>query len=120
MAELSPIAGDSALGGERHGREAVERWFERLFRLCPRMSFEGTRVISSGVPWDIWASAEWVGHVTPAAGEPYVSRGTHVLRIRNGRVVYFRASEDSQKVAHACERMTALGVEEAAAAPIID
>lgn len=42
------------------------------------------------------------------------------LRIRNGRVVYFHAYEDSQKVARACEQMAALGVEEATAAPIID
>jgi ketosteroid isomerase-like protein len=125
VAQLAPdvhhvFAGDSALGGERHSRQAVERWFERLFRLCPQMQFEVGRVISSGPPWDIWGAAEWIGHVTPAAGEPYVNTGTHVFRIRNGRVAYFHAYEDSQKVARACEQMAALGVEEAAAAPIID
>jgi ketosteroid isomerase-like protein len=125
VAQLAPdvhhvFAGDSALGGERHSRAAVERWFERLFRLCPQMSFEVGRVISSGPPWDIIAAAEWVGHVTPAAGEAYTNVGTHVFRIRNGRVAYFHAYEDTEKVARACERMAALGVEEAAAAPIVD
>lgn len=125
VAQMAPdvhhvFAGDSALGGERHTREGVERWFERLFRLYPQVQFEVGRVISSGPPWDIWTAAEWIGHVTPAAGDPYVNTGTHVFRIRNGRVVYFHAYEDSQKVAHACEQMAALGVEEAAAAPIID
>jgi ketosteroid isomerase-like protein len=40
IAQLAPdvhhvFAGDTALGGERHSREAVARWFERLFRLWP-------------------------------------------------------------------------------------
>lgn len=42
-----------------------------------------------------------------------------MFRIRNGRVAYFHAYEDSQKVARACEQMAALGIEEAAAAPIV-
>ena len=32
--------GDNALGGERHSREAFERWFERLYRLIPEIDFE--------------------------------------------------------------------------------
>jgi hypothetical protein len=35
-------------------------------------------------------------------------------------VAYFHAYEDSEKVARACERMAALGIEEAAAPPIVD
>ena len=63
-AQLAPdvrhvFAGDCVLGGERHSREAIERWFERH-------------------------------------------------------------DEDSQKAAHACEQMATLGIEQAAAAPIID
>ena len=125
VAQLAPdvhhvFAGDTALGGERHSRDAVERWFERLFRLCPQMRFEVGRVFSSGPPWNILVAAEWVAHVTPAVGEPYVNAGTHVFRIRNGRVAYIHAYEDSEKVARACEQMAALGVKEAAAPPIVD
>ena len=32
--------GNHALGGERHSREAIERWFERLHRLFPDLNFE--------------------------------------------------------------------------------
>lgn len=98
----------------------MRRWFERLDRLCPQLRFEIGRVVSSGPPWDIWVAVEWVGHVTPTAGEPYVNEGSHVIRIHRGRVAYLHAYEDSQKVAHACERMAALGVEEAAARPITE
>ena len=47
-------------------------------------------------------------------------RGTHVFRIRNGRVAYIHAYEDSEKVARAGEQMAALGISEAAAVPIIE
>jgi ketosteroid isomerase-like protein len=125
VARLAPdvhhvFGGDHALGGERHSRVAVERWFQRLQRLCPKMEFTVHRVISTGPPWDIWAAAEWTGHVTTAAGPPYVNEGVHVVRIRRGRVTYLHAHENSQVVAHACSEMAALGVEEAATPPITD
>jgi ketosteroid isomerase-like protein len=114
------FAGVHALGGERHSREAMTLWFERLHRLCPNLRFDVGRIVSSGPPWDIWVAVEWVAYVTPAAGEPYVNQGAHFIRIRRGRVAYLHAYEDSQKVARACQRMAALGVEEAAAPPIGD
>jgi len=125
VARLAPdihhvFEGDHALGGERRSRAAVERWFERLWRLCPRLEFVVHRVVSSGPPWDIWAAAEWTARVTTAAGPPYVNRGTHVIRIRNGRVRYLHAYENSQVVADACAEMARLGVEEAAFPPITD
>lgn len=75
---------------------------------------------SHGPPWDIWVAVEWCARVTPVAGEPYANAGTHMIRIRRGRVVYLHAYEDSQLVARACEQMARLGVEEAAAPPITD
>jgi ketosteroid isomerase-like protein len=111
------FAGDHALGGERHSRDAVRRWFERLFRLY-EVSFDVERVIVSGPPWDILITVEWLGHATPRAGAPYENEGAHVIRIRRGRVVYFHAYEDSQKVAEACRVMADAGIEEAAADPI--
>ena len=63
---------------------------------------------------------EWIGRATPKAGESYVNEGAHIIRIRRGRVVYFHAYEDSQKVADACRRMAEAGIEEAAATPIVD
>ena len=112
------FAGNHALGGERHSRDAVRRWFERLFRLY-EISFDVERVIVSGPPWDLLIAVEWLGHATPRAGAPYENEGAHVIRIRRGRVVYFHAYEDSQKVADACRVMADAGIEEAAAAPIV-
>jgi len=113
------FAGDHALGGERHSRDAVRRWFERVFRLYD-LRFDVQRVLVTGPPWDLVEGVEWIGHAAPKAGEPYVNEGAHIIRIRRGRVAYFHAYEDSQKVADACRRMADAGIEEAAAAPIVD
>lgn len=111
------FAGDHALGGERHGRAALELWFERLFRLF-ELSFEVDRVVVAGPPWDIRATVEWRAWVVPRAGEPYENVGAHLIRIRRGRVTEIHAYEDSQRVAAACDAMAAAGIEEASAPPI--
>ena len=113
------FAGDHPLGGERHDRDAVQRWFERLFRLCD-VRFDVRRVVVAGPPWDLHVAVEWIGHATPKAGPPYSNEGAHMIRIRRGRVVYFHAYEDSQKVAEACRQMAAAGITEAEAAPILE
>jgi ketosteroid isomerase-like protein len=112
------FAGDHPLGGERHSRQAMAFWFERLFRLFPSLDFEVRRVVAKGWPWDTLVAVEWAARVTPQAGDPYINEAVHVLRLRWGRAVYVHAYEDSQKVADACRRMAAAGIEEAAAAPI--
>jgi ketosteroid isomerase-like protein len=123
LAGLSPqvhhrFAGEHPLGGERHDREAVRRWFERLYRLFPDLSFTVHDVGVSGPPWNLLTSVQWAADVTPAAGPPYRNVGAHVLRIRWGKVVCLHAYEDSQAVAEACAVMVTAGIEEAGAAPI--
>lgn len=123
LAGLAPdvhhrFAGAHALGGERHDRESVRRWFERLYRLFPSLRFTVSTVRVSGPPWDMRATVEWRADVTPLSGPPYVNVGAHVLRIRRGRVGCLHAYEDSQAVARACAAMQEAGVEEAGAPPI--
>jgi len=112
------FAGDHPLGGERHSRDAVKEWFERLFRLFPQLRFEVRDVLVKGWPWNTKVAVAWVAQVTPLVGEPYANEGVHLIQFRWGRLMYFHAYEDSQKVADACRRMAAEGIEEAAAAPI--
>jgi len=112
--------GDHPLGGERHTREAVSRWFERLGRLFPGHDFEVHRVISRGWPWNTWVAVAWTAQLRPHQGEPYVNHGAHWINIRWGKATYFHAYIDTQRVAAACREMVARGVEEAAAQPILD
>jgi len=113
------FAGDHAVGGERHSRAAVERWFGRLLHLF-ELRFEIRRILVSGPPWHLTVAVEWFAQVRPKVGEPYTNEGAHVIVIHRGKVTYFHAYEDSQKVALACQGMAAAGIEEAAAAPISD
>jgi ketosteroid isomerase-like protein len=112
--------GDHPLGGERHTDEAVLRWFERLGRLFPGHDFEVHRVVSRGWPWSTWVVVEWTAHRRPQAGEPYLNDGAHWIHIQWGKVTYFHAYLDTQRVAAACRDMADRGVEEAAAEPITD
>jgi ketosteroid isomerase-like protein len=123
LAGLAPdvhhrFAGNHALGGERHDADAVRRWFERLFRLFPRLTFTVTDVAVSGWPWSMTVTVQWRADVVPRIGPEYVNVGAHVLRVRRGRVACLHAYEDSQAVAEACALMAAQGIEEAGAAPI--
>lgn len=108
------------LGGERHTREAVQRWFERLERLFPEHDFQIQRVSSRGWPWSAWVALQWSARLSPAVGEPYVNRGTHWLHIRWTKVHGVHAYLDTQLLAEACRAMAQQGVSEAGAEPIRD
>jgi ketosteroid isomerase-like protein len=54
------FAGQHALGGERHDRETLRRWFQRLGRLCPTLKL---------TVHDVW--------VTPALDQTYLGLSDH-------------------------------------------
>jgi ketosteroid isomerase-like protein len=112
------FAGEHALGGERHSRESVGRWFDRLFRLYPSLTFTLHRVLVSGWPWDLTATVEWTARAVPQQGPAYVNVGAHVIRIQRGRVTHIHAYEDSAAVLQALRVMAAAGIAEASAEPI--
>ena len=125
LGEVSPdvhhvFPGDHALGGERHSREAFERWLERLFRLYPELRFEVHDVIAKGWPWDTRATAQWTDTGVTADGQPYTNYGTHWFRVRWGKVTEVRAYLDTAVVEASCRQMADAGIDEAAAEPIVD
>ena len=110
--------GDNALGGERHSRDAMRRWFERLYRLFPDLQFDVHKVVVKGWPWDLLVAVEWSDHGHACDGVAYENEGAHWIRIRRGKAVYIHAFLDTEKVTAICQRLAAGGVEEAAAEPI--
>jgi ketosteroid isomerase-like protein len=112
--------GDNALGGERHSRAAMERWFERLYRLIPEIGFEVHDVAVRGWPWDTAVAIEWSDSGLGADGSGYVNEGTHWIRLRWGKAVSIHAYLDTEKVSCLLETMAAAGIDEAAAAPVAD
>lgn len=93
------FAGEHPLGGDRHTKQALPLWFQRLFRLYTSLAFEVQSITLTGWPWDLRAAAEWSATVTPARGDIYLNRGVHTIRIRRGRVTQLYAYKDSQAVA---------------------
>jgi ketosteroid isomerase-like protein len=110
--------GANAIGGERHSKEALERWFERLYRLIPDLRFEVQRISVKGWPWDMMVAVEWTDHGHASDGVHYENEGAHWIRLRRGKATYIHAYLDTEKVTAICDRLAQAGVEEAAAAPI--
>ena len=117
---LHVFPGDHALGGTRHTRDALRRWFERLFLLFPELHFEVKEVIVRGLPWDATIMVQWENWGSARDRQPYANQGAHVLRLRWGRVIYLHEYLDSQRVAAVCRRLARQGVSEAAAEPLTD
>jgi len=110
--------GDNAIGGERHSKEAMGLWFERVYRLIPELRFEVRNVAVKGWPWDMMVAVEWTDHGLAADGVPYSNEGAHWIRLRRGKATYIHAFLDSDKVTQMCRRMADSGIKEAGAEPI--
>ena len=110
--------GDHALGGERHSREAMGRWFERVYRLIPDLNFEVESVAVRGLPWDMRVAVKWRDFGHTADGEAYENQGAHWIHLRAGKARQIRAYLDTQGLAGSLDRMRAAGNEEAGAPPI--
>ncbi len=114
------FAGDNTFGGERHSREAFERWLQRLYRLIPEIEFEVHEVAVRGWPWNTSVAIEWSDRGRAADGEAYENHGSHWIRLRWGRAVSIHGYLDTEKATAVAERLAANGFEEAAAAPVGD
>jgi len=110
--------GDKAIGGERHSKQAMELWFERVYRLIPDLQFEVREIAVRGWPWDMKVAVQWADHGHASDGVPYENEGAHWIRLRRGKAVYIHAYLDTEKLTEICRRLADGGVEEAAAEPI--
>ncbi|NNG37649.1 nuclear transport factor 2 family protein [Nakamurella aerolata] len=112
------FGGDHALGGERHDREALRLWFERLGRLCPDMRLTVHDVWVKGLPHRTTVLLRWTNHATRPDGSRYRNHGVHVISMHWGKVTAIDANKDSQAVAEYLRELADSGIAEAAAAPI--
>jgi ketosteroid isomerase-like protein len=110
--------GDNAIGGERHSKEAMQRWFERLHRLIPDLHFDVRRISVKGWPWDMMVAVEWSDHGHASDGVAYENEGAHWIRLQRGKATYIHAYLDTEKVTAICDRLAQAGIAEAAAEPI--
>lgn len=113
------FGGNHALGGERHDREALRQWFERLGRLGRHLTLHVDDIWVKGLPNNTAVIIRWSARDQLPDGSNYRNRGVHVVRMRWGKVTEIDAHEDSQAVAENLARQAALGVEEARAPQIL-
>ena len=114
------VSGAHALGGERHDKKAMRRWFERLGRVLPNLHLTVNNIWVKGWPWHTTVFAQWDGTATLLNGDAsYVNRGLHVFTLRWGRVYALEEFQDSQAAARGLAAQAAAGLKEAAAEPIV-
>ena len=112
------FGGNHALSGERHDREALRRWFQRLGRLAPTLKLTVEDVWVKGTPRNTTVIIRWSASQDMPDGSPYHNHGVHIVQMKWLKIVSIDANEDSQLVAAGLQIFAAYGVEEALAAPI--
>ena len=113
------FGGHHALSGERHDREALRLWFERLGRLVPGLTLKVQDVWVKGFPHHTTVVMRWSATDNRIDGSPYLNHGVHIIRMRWGKVFEIDANEDSQAVADNLSLLAAHGVAEATAPPLV-
>lgn len=112
------FGGTHALGGERHDKDALRAWFQRLRRLDPTLTLTVTDVWVKGGPWNTRIIIRWTATSTYPDGSPYRNHGVHIVHMRWGKIHEIDANEDPQAVADVLHARATAGLNEAAAAPI--
>ena len=113
------FGGVHAIGGERHDRETLRRWFERLARVLPNLRLEIKEIWVEGWPWHTMVFVQWDGTATLLNGGGYSQHAIHVITLRWGKIAALDVFEDSQEVARALVAQAASGLDEALAEPIL-
>ena len=94
------FAGAHAIGGERHDKEAMRRWLERVGRVFPNLHIKVNDIWVKGGPWHTTVFVQWDATATLLNGDSsYFNRGFHVITMRWGKVYSLDVFEDSQEVA---------------------
>jgi len=114
------VAGDHALGGERHGKPAIKQWFERMGRVFPTLRIEVDQVEVKGWPWNTTVFAKWRANAKLLDGQSsYINKGVHVFKLQWGKVTSIEEYFGSQAAERGLAIQARAGLEEAAAAPIL-
>jgi ketosteroid isomerase-like protein len=112
--------GDSTLCGERHTTEAVQRWWQRSFRLMTSATFDVLDIVVSGSPRNTSIATAVAVHGTLADGSSYENIFNQFMHMKWGRVIEIRTLENTEVLQRAMDRLAAAGYEEAHTVPITD
>jgi len=110
--------GEHALGGRRVSKEAMNRWWERTFRLLPGARFDVREVLVNGGPWNTRIAVRSQVSGPLPNGERYENTVYQFMTLKWGKVVSVETMEDLQVLERALRTVADAGNEEALAAPI--
>jgi ketosteroid isomerase-like protein len=96
------FGGHHALGGERHDREALGRWFERLGRLAPTLQLTVHDVWVKGGPWNTTVIMRWSAVQDLPDGSPYNNHGVHIIRCIGARCSISTQTRTLNLLLHPC------------------
>jgi ketosteroid isomerase-like protein len=119
------FVGDTPLGGTRTTKEAMQAWFERIFRLVPDAQFHPQTIVVEGAPWNtrVMTYVKFKGTlpaVSNAPGLPYENDVMQLMRLQWGRIASVITIEDTQRFVAILPALAAAGIADATAAPITD
>jgi ketosteroid isomerase-like protein len=112
--------GETALGGTRRTLDSTRRWYERLYRLLPDITFDVRRILVSGGPWNTTVVIEWDETNSGTDGVRTRNSGVHVLNLRWGRATQLLICPDTSGLKATLERLARAGNSEAVSPPIVD
>lgn len=113
------FSGEHALGGQRSTATDIARWYERLPRVFPGLTFTVLELIVMGPPWNTRAVLEWVDHAKDRNGAPLPNQGTFVIQLAWGRVKSFHVYCDTARLVRNLGIVSSQGCAEAALPPIV-
>jgi ketosteroid isomerase-like protein len=113
------FAGDNSLGGTRHDKESVLRWFKRVNIVLPELKFEVTDIQVKGGPANTLVIARWTATCHLLNGEPYENKGVHFITLKWGKAVKFDVYENTKVVSHGLDVQFEAGIKEAKAPKIV-
>jgi hypothetical protein len=107
--------GDHALGGTRTSIAQTKRWYERLYRLLPDISFQIRSVRGSGPPWNTLVGVDWLETNSGTDGVRTYTPGIHVVRLVWTKMRFIGIYPDTVGVTATLARLHSAGIEEATA-----
>jgi ketosteroid isomerase-like protein len=113
------FAGDHALGGHRHSRALIAKWFERFLRILPGFQFKPVNVVVEGWPWKTFVVVRLQVSWKKPDGRTYENVALQMITLKWFKAVDILTIDDSQAFGSLLNDLAQnFGVTEASAAPI--
>jgi hypothetical protein len=78
------FGGAHSIGGERHDKEAMCRWLERVGRVLPNLHIRVNDIWVKGGPWHTKVFVQWDATATLLNGDPHTSTAVFMLLLCDG------------------------------------